>query len=132
MEPATEALIREAADGSQAGRLHFGQVVSMLVQAGVESYAVDYRARRMSYFLPDGQMVEFTLPTHHHDAIADRFDAPALTSAIRLAQRGEFAYPEFKKLSRGAGCIGYVAWIAGRQVTYFGRRGEIHVEHFPD
>ena len=37
-------------------------------------------------------------------------------------------YPEFLRLSRAAG---YVTWIAGRHVSYFGRRGETHVEHFP-
>lgn len=48
----------------------------------------------------------------------------ALKSAIRGAQRGVVAYPEFKRLSRQAGCVGYVAWLAGRKVTYFGRRGK--------
>ena len=41
-------------------------------------------------------------------------------------------YPEFKKLSRQAGCIGYTVWIAGRHVSYYGRKGETHVERFPD
>jgi hypothetical protein len=30
-----------------------------------------------------------------------------------------------------AGCVGYIAWLAGKQVAYFGRRGETHVERFP-
>jgi hypothetical protein len=41
-------------------------------------------------------------------------------------------YPEFKRLSQRAGCVGYVVWIAGRHVSYHGRRGEVHVERFPD
>jgi hypothetical protein len=41
-------------------------------------------------------------------------------------------YPEFKRLSEQAGCIGYIVWITGRHVTYFGRNGETHVERFPD
>ena len=41
-------------------------------------------------------------------------------------------YPEFKKLSQAGGCVGYVVWIAGRHVTYVGRKGETHVEKFPD
>ena len=41
-------------------------------------------------------------------------------------------YPEFKRLSMQAGCIGYWVWIAGRHVTYYGRKGETHVEHFPN
>jgi uncharacterized protein YbcV (DUF1398 family) len=31
-----------------------------------------------------------------------------------------------------AGCVGYTVWIAGRHVAYVGRRGEVHVERFPD
>jgi hypothetical protein len=41
-------------------------------------------------------------------------------------------YPEFKRLSQSGGCVGYTFWIAGRQVSYFGRKGEMHVERFPD
>lgn len=130
MNTRTEALIREAAAGSHDGRLHFGQVVAMLVDAGVESYAVDYRARRTTYFLADEETLEVALEVPSV-ATADSLDDEALTAAIRGAQRGEVAYPEFKRLSRQAGCVGYVAWIAGRKVTYFGRRGETHVEHFP-
>ena len=35
------------------------------------------------------------------------------------------------RLSMLAGCVGYIVWIAGRHVTYFGHRGEQHVEPFP-
>lgn len=130
MDGRTEALIREAAAGSRDGRLPFGQVVAMLVEAGVESYTVDYRARRTTYFLTDEQSLDIPLDVPSATT-ADLLDDAALTAAIRGAQRGEVAYPEFKRLSRQAGCVGYVAWLAGRKVTYFGRRGETHVEHFP-
>jgi hypothetical protein len=35
--------------------------------------------------------------------------------------------------SRGAqaGCVGYFVLIAGKQAPYFGRKGVIPVEHFP-
>ena len=54
MNAQTRALIDEAAQGSNQGRLHFGQVIGLLVQAGVEAYSVDYRARRSTYYLPEG------------------------------------------------------------------------------
>ena len=41
-------------------------------------------------------------------------------------------YPEFKLLSQRAVCVGSTVWIAGRHVVYLGRRGETHVERFPD
>lgn len=111
--------------------MHFGQVIGLLVRAGVESYGVDYRARRSTYVLPNGDTLD--MPTPMPDvAIAQDFDAAALRAAIRGAQQGEVMYPEFKKLSRQAGCVGYTVWVAGRHVSYFGRKGETHVERFPD
>lgn len=131
MNDNTRAIIHEAARGSSEGRLHFGQVIGLLVRAGVESYGVDYRARRSTYVLPNGDTLD--MPTPMPDvAIAQDFDAAALRAAIRGAQQGEVMYPEFKKLSRQAGCVGYTVWVAGRHVSYFGRKGETHVERFPD
>lgn len=131
MNDNTRAIIHEAARGSSEGRVHFGQVIGLLVRAGVESYGVDYRARRSTYVLPDGDTLD--MPTPMPDvAIAQDFDAAALRAAIRGAQQGEVMYPEFKKLSRQAGCVGYTLWVAGRHVSYFGRKGETHVERFPD
>ena len=131
MNDNTRALIHEAARGSSESRLHFGQVIGLLVQAGVESYAVDYRAQRSTYYLPDGEALD--LATAMPDvAIAQDFDAAALQAAIRGAQQGVVMYPQFKQLSRRAGCVGYTVWIAGRHVSYFGRKGETHMERFPD
>ena len=131
MNDTSRALIHEAAQGSSESRLHFGQVIGLLVQAGVESYTVDYRARRSTYYLPDGDTLDLDTPMPDM-AIAQDFDAAALLAAIRGAQQGVVMYPEFKKLSRQAGCVGYTVWIAGRHVSYFGRKGETHVERFPD
>ena len=68
-------------------------------------------------------------------------EAPAVYCADRLkdavragilgAQQGRVLYPEFKRLSQRASCIGYTVWIIGRHVAYLGRRGETHVERFP-
>jgi uncharacterized protein YbcV (DUF1398 family) len=130
MDSATQSLIREAFTGSSEGRLHFGQVLGLLAQAGVESYAVDYRTHLTTYFLPDGQTlgIETEMP---EGRIGDAFDAEALQSAIRGSQKGEVKYPEFKRLSSQAGCVGYTVWLAGRHVAYYGRKGESHVERFP-
>lgn len=130
MDTTTQSLIREAFTGSSEGRLHFGQVIGMLTQAGVESYAVDYRTHLATYFLPDGQTlgIDTDMPD---GGIGEAFDAAAVQAAIRGSQKGEVKYPEFKRLSSQAGCVGYTVWIAGRHVTYYGRKGETHVERFP-
>lgn len=131
MDQRIRTIIASTFEASNEGRIHFGEVVMQLMQAQVESYHVDYRAGRATYYLPDGttQDVAFELPL---DGIADTFDSEALRAAILGAQQGRVMYPAFKKLSQAAGCCGYTVWIAGRHVTYVGRKGETHIERFPD
>ncbi|WP_066262405.1 DUF1398 domain-containing protein [Hydrogenophaga flava] len=131
MQDSTQHTICSTFDASNEGRIHFGQVIGQLMEAGVESYHVDYRCGRSTYFLPDGESLDlaFEKPV---EGIADAFDGDAVRAAIRGAQRGEVMYPAFKTLTQRAGCAGYTVWIAGRHVTYFGCRGETHVERFPD
>lgn len=125
------ALIQSTFAASNNGTIHFGQVIGQLISAGVEAYQVDYRAGRATYYLPSGATIDldFARPVH---GIAEPFNAEGLRAAIRGAQQGTVMYPEFKVLSQQAGCIGYTVWIAGRHVSYFGRRGEVHIERFPD
>ncbi|UWF46856.1 hypothetical protein NYP20_16015 [Pseudomonas sp. N3-W] len=131
MDIRTQSLITEAVTGSNEGRLHFGQVIELMVQAGVESYVADYRAKRLTYYFPDGESLSRAVDMPHTD-IAQAFDADLVKTAIRGAQQGAVMYPEFKHLTMLAGCTGYTVWIAGRHVTYFGRSGETHIERFPN
>ncbi len=122
--------IERAARASKDGTAHFPDIVAALAGVGVESYFADYRAGLTTYYLPDGSTHAVALVPPEVE-IADGFDAAAVQQAIRGAQSGRVMYPEFLCLSRAAGCVGYVAWLAGRHVSYFGRRGETHVERFP-
>lgn len=124
------AAIRATFEASQAGRLHFGQVIRQLLQAQVESYQVDDRAGRTTCYLSGDEVLDLAFAPPPQP-IAQAFDAEALRAAIRGAQQGEVMYPQFKQLSQQAGCTGYTVWLTGRQVSYYGRRGETHVEHFP-
>ena len=130
MNEHTRAVIQATFDASNEGRIHFGEVIGQLAGVQVESYHVDFRSGRSTYYLPDGVTLDmgFERP---QEAIADAFDGDAVRAAILGAQQGRVMYPEFKQLSQRAGCIGYTVWIAGRHVTYLGRRGETHVERFP-
>jgi uncharacterized protein YbcV (DUF1398 family) len=131
MDSRTHALIIEAATGSSEGRLHFGQVIELMMRAGVESYVADYRAKRLTCYLADGD--NLTLAVEMPDVGIKRpRDADGVRAAIRGAQQGVVMYPEFKHLTMQAGCIGYMVWISGRHVSYFGRSGETHIEHFPN
>ncbi|MBV8657725.1 MAG: DUF1398 family protein [Burkholderiales bacterium] len=131
MTPDILAAIEWAARSSKDSTAHFGEVVQALVAVGVERYHADYSANSTTYYLPSGESHRIALPPPDID-IAASFDAPAIVAAIRAAQRGEIMYPRFMGLSRAAGCVGYTVWIAGRHVSYFGRRGETHIEHFPN
>ena len=130
MNDATRQTIERCARSSKDGSAHFPDIVAALAGVDVESYFADYRADVTTYYLPDGSTHAVAL-VPPDVAIADAFDAAGVQQAIRGAQSGRVMYPEFLRLSRAAGCVGYVTWIAGRHVSYFGRRGETHVERFP-
>ncbi|MFZ6709990.1 DUF1398 family protein [Undibacterium sp. TC9W] len=108
----------------------FGHVVGSLMAVGVESYFADYRTGNTSYYLADDSVHVVALGKKDQ-TIPMAFDAGALVEAIRRAQRDEVRYPEFIRPSMMAGCVGYIVWMAGRHVSYFGHAGEVHVEHFP-
>lgn len=131
MNDTTLSTIRATFEASNQGTIHFGQVIGQLIDAGVESYHVDYRTGRTTYYLPDGSTADFNFE-RPQNGIADAFDGDAVRAAILGAQQGRVMYPEFKTLSQRAGCVAYTVWIAGRHVVYLGRRGDSHVERFPD
>jgi uncharacterized protein YbcV (DUF1398 family) len=122
--------IHEAAIATQQGKMTFPQVVQTLQAAGVESYLVDFEAARKTHYLADGTTV--TVPMIlEPGSIAPEFDDDALVAAIRGAQADTVRYPEFVKRSTAAGVIGYWAFLTGKRVIYFGRKGEQHIEEFP-
>ena len=122
MESKTIVTIEECAKRSHDGSIDFGSVVMKLVSVGVESYHADYRRGETTYYLPNGES---------HVTVAENFVASEIEAAVRGAQAGTVQYPEFKTRTMAAGCIGYCVWIAGGNVQYFGRRGQVHTEHFP-
>jgi uncharacterized protein YbcV (DUF1398 family) len=115
---------------SQAGKLTFAEVVRRLLQVGVESYFADLAQGEETFYMPDGKthVEKMTLP---RTAIAEEFSSSGIVSAIRAAQTDVIRYPEFVKRAAEAGVIGYWAFLTGKNVTYVGRKGELHVEQFP-
>ncbi|HMR32123.1 MAG TPA: DUF1398 domain-containing protein [Geminicoccaceae bacterium] len=112
--------------------MSFPQIVGRLMEAGFESYAIDFRRATATYYLPDGDSV--VLATHEIDgAVADRLDEAGLSAAIREAQAQApgYSYKGFCAKAKAAGCAGYMVSFPGRRAVYFGRTGEVHVEHFP-
>jgi uncharacterized protein YbcV (DUF1398 family) len=126
----SKQVIHELAIATQQGKLTFPQVVKGLLEVGVESYLVDFAAKQKTHYLTDG--TTHTVPMILHPGpIASEFDSAALVAAIRGAQADTVRYPEFVKRSTAAGMIGYWAFLTGKRVIYFGRKGEQHIEEFP-
>jgi uncharacterized protein YbcV (DUF1398 family) len=123
-------VIHEVLAESQAGKLIFPEVVRRLVEAGVESYFCDLATGEETFYMTDGQMhaEKMILPAA---PVAEEFSSSGVVAAIRGAQTDTIRYPEFMKRSAAAGVIAYWAFLSGRKVIYFGRKGELHVEEFP-
>jgi len=123
-------VMHEVLTESQAGKLTFPEVVRRLLEAGVESYFVDFATGRETVYTTTGE-TWVTDMTVHRDAVAEDFSEAGIVAAIRGAQADTVRYPEFVKRSTGAGVIAYWAYLTGRKVVYFGRKGELHIEEFP-
>jgi uncharacterized protein YbcV (DUF1398 family) len=123
-------VIHEVLSETQAGKLIFPEVVRRLLEAGVESYFCDLANGEETFYMVDGKthaetMVLPLLP------VAEEFSKQDVVAAIRGAQADKIRYPEFMKRSAAAGVIAYWAFLTGKKVIYFGRKGEMHVEEFP-
>lgn len=123
-------IMRQVLEGSESGKLIFPEVVKTLLDAGVESYFIDFIRGEDTFYLSDGrshieQMTVALAP------VAEDFSQPALVAAIRAAQTDTIRYPEFVKQATGAGVAGYRACLTGKRVVYIGRKGDLHVEEFP-
>jgi len=122
----SKQVIHELATATQQGKLTFPQVVKGLLEVGVESYLVDFAAKQKTHYLMDG-----TTRTVPMILIGAEFHSAGLLAAIRGAQADTVRYPEFVKRSTAAGVIGYWAFLTGKRVIYWGRKGEQHIEEFP-
>lgn len=115
---------------SQEGKLIFPQVVERLLAVGVESYFVDFAAGEETIYMADGRTHGETM-TLRQESIAEDFSSAGIVDAVRGAQTDTIRYPEFVKRSTAAGVIAYWAFLTGKKVVYFGRKGEMHIEEFP-
>lgn len=125
----TQAL-HEITVATQQGKMTFPQGVQQLLAIGVESYLVDFAAGRKTYYHTEGAthaepMILATGP------VSEEWSDDGLVAAIRGAQADTVRYPEFVQRVTAAGVLGYWAFLTGKRVVYFGRKGEQHVEEFP-
>jgi uncharacterized protein YbcV (DUF1398 family) len=126
-------LARATLEGAESGTMTFPQNVRILMEAGFDGYAVDFRRSTRTYYMPNSETLELkTEPTPM--PVAESFDASVVREAIREAQMlvPGYTYKGFCAKVAGAGCAGYVVSLLGRRVLYYGRTCETHTEYFPE
>jgi len=124
-------IVTETARRTLAGTISFPEVVSRLLATGVEYYHVDYVGRRKTFYGTDGVMVVTPIDYEGLPPVAAEFSVEALKADIRDSQRNGQPYRDFTRRAMEAGVQGYVAYLRGQRVTYFGRQGDQHTEWFP-
>lgn len=130
MHDQVKAAIESCAADSLAGRIVFPQVIERLSELGIERYHADYSRAEITYYTLDGASHVVASP-HLHAEIGDVFLADVVEKSVRKSQRNEHSYADFVRETMQAGCVGYFVLLTGRQVIYFGRKGEMHIEKFP-
>ena len=68
---------------------------------------------------------------HRLPPVAPEFDTAALRANILDSQRNGQKYREFTQRAMAGGVQGYIAFLRGKRVTYWGRTGDQHTEWFP-
>src|SRR5271154_4569203 len=58
MTSAQEKIARSCLLAAENGTMSFPEIVQTLMQASFESYMIDFRRRRATYYLPNGESVE--------------------------------------------------------------------------
>ena len=115
-----KAIARSCLAGTEANTITFPEIVGALMEARVESYAVDLRRATATYYLADGESIE--LPGHRVAPPSRRRSMPR-SFRRRSGKRDKAA---------SAGCAGNILPFPGHRALYFGRTAVTHVEHFPD
>jgi len=124
-------IINEVARTTMHGAMSFPEAVGKLIAAGVEYYHVDYMARRTTYYGGGGEAVVIAIDYEGLPRVPADFDAAALRADILDSQRNGQQYRDFNRRAMEAGTQGYIAFLRGKRVTYFGRQGDQHIEWFP-
>jgi uncharacterized protein YbcV (DUF1398 family) len=130
MQEHVTKIMQECTDASDQERIGFPEVVTKLMQAGVERYHADLLRAEKTYYLPSGESQR--LPAAKVNTMpAATFAADGVAAAVRAIQQQKIQYREFCERIAQAGCVGYIVSLAGRRAVYYGRTGESYVEPFP-
>lgn len=124
-------IVSEASKAALAGTMPFPEIVGRLIETGVEYYHVDYVALRKTFYSLNGDVVVTPIAYEELPPIAADFDRAALQAAILDSQQNGQHFRDFTIRVMKAGVQGYIAFLRGLRVTYWGRGGDQHTEWFP-
>ena len=124
-------IVTAVARATLAGTLPFPEVIRRLIETGVEYYHVDYVGLRKTFYGAVADVVVSPITYEGLPPVALDFDAAGLRAAILDSQRHGQTYREFTRRAMEAGVQGYLAFLRGQRVTYWGRAGDQHIEWFP-
>jgi uncharacterized protein YbcV (DUF1398 family) len=124
-------IIFQTARATLAGTISFPEVVSQLLATGVECYHVDYVGMRKTFYSAEGDSVVVPISYEGLPQVAPTFDLQSLRAAILDSQCHGQKYRQFTERVMAAGVHGYIAFLCGKRVTYWGRTGDQHTEWFP-
>ncbi len=124
-------IIRAMAGATVDGSVAFPHIISELLAQGVERYQVDYITRTFTFYSAVDGVVTAPIAFEDLPAIATTFDAVALEAAIVDSQQNNQKFRAFSQRAMNAGVTGYVVYLSGQHVVYFGRKGEQHTQWFP-
>lgn len=124
-------IVSEASKATLEGTMPFPEIVGKLIETGVEYYHVDYVTLRTTYYSSTGEIVITPITYEGLPTVAVDFHQAALQAAILDSQRNGQHYRDFTIRAMEAGVQGYIAFLRGLRVTYWGRGGDQHTEWFP-
>jgi len=124
-------IVAEAARATLDGSIPFPEVGRRLIETGVEYYHVDYVALQKTFYSASGEIIRTTINYEGLPPVATDFNLDSLRAAIFDSQQNGQQYTEFSKRAMNAGVQGYIAFLRGKRVTYWGRSGDQHTEWFP-
>ena len=92
---------------------------------------MDYATRSFTFYSASGAAVLAPIIFEELPSISEDFDVAALKAAILDSQQHGQKFRVFCGRSMQAGVQGYMAYLRGKRVSYFGRQGDQHTEWFP-
>jgi uncharacterized protein YbcV (DUF1398 family) len=130
MDSHTKDVIALCTKASDDSSMSFPEVVMKMREVGVERYHNDLSRAERTHYQPNGES-EVVPVLKLKGEPAKTFSVEDIRDALAAIQAQQITYPEFCERIAAAGCVEYIASIAGRRVTYLGRSGDAYVEHFP-